>query len=214
MKRVLELYGAEPRTDGSPTGTSDGRAIAVAQAPVITGEYLDAVVAHAAASAITALDVVGLDYERGLLPDAIERAARLGVGLRCRYVPPDALDAGIRKPALERFRIAVPFATDLHRVDERSVRVSLTRRPSDGGCDASPMSQVDNWSVDFDYGTCACHRETPVFHPSWISARTKYAEPAFASASHRYPRAGPHRLAVHVVDIFGNDGFVIRAVTA
>jgi DNA modification methylase len=210
VTRVLELYGAEPRADGSPIGTSDGRAIAVARAAVVTGEYLDAAVAHAAVSAITDLDVVGLDYERGLLPDAIERAARLGVTLRCRYVPPDA---GIPKPALERFRIALRFAIDLHRVDERSVRVGLTCPPPDGDGDASPMSRVDNWSVDFDYGTCACHPETPVFHPSWTSARTKYAEPAFASPSHRYPELGSHRLAVHVVDVFGNDGVAIRAVT-
>ncbi len=213
VARVLELYGAEPRTDGPLIGTSGGCAVAVAEAAVVTGEYLDAVVAHAALSAVSDLDVVGLDYERGLLPDAIERAARLGVALRCRYVPHDALDAGIRKPALERFRPALPFAIDLHRVGERSVRVGLTRRPPGGGGDASPLSEVDNWAVDFDYGRCACHPETPVFHPSWISARTKYAKPTFASASYRYPNAGSHRLAVHVVDIFGNDGFAIRALT-
>ncbi len=107
----------------------------------------------------------------------------------------------------------MPFAIDVHRVGERSVCVGLTCPPPDGGGNASLPTRVDNWSVDFDYGTCACHPETPVFHPSWTSARTKYAEPARVSASHEYPKAGAHRLAVHAVDIFGNDGFAIRAVT-
>lgn len=210
VMRVLELYGAEPLADGAHfAGARGERAIAVeAAVPVVTRARIDALVEAARARERSRIDVLGLDYELGLLPDALARAASRGVELSCRYIPTDALDAfdgRERRPVAERFRAALAFSLALHRRGERTLAVELTGF-------AAPHD-VDNWAVDFHYGACSLHAGAAVFHPHWTSVKTRFGQPVLSAPPYTYAEPGSYRVAVRVVDAFGNDAFAVRDVS-
>ncbi|MES4793438.1 MAG: hypothetical protein C4321_11085 [Chloroflexota bacterium] len=58
---------------------------------------------------------------------------------------------------------------------------------------------VDYWAIDFDF-------QNDTFMNGWVAYRTrKDRRLSLRSDAHRYPAPGTYRVAVKVVDIFGND---------
>ena len=78
---------------------------------------------------------------------------------------------------------------------------------------------IDYWAVDFDYGTkqeVIRIKENGeekqvwtggyIFQNEWQSYRTRRDRKLeLSSASHEYPEAGSYKIAIKVIDIFGND---------
>jgi DNA modification methylase len=67
---------------------------------------------------------------------------------------------------------------------------------------------IDYWAVDFDFGS------GPNFESEWQSFRTRKARTLeLTSREHTYQVPGCHRIAVKVIDIFGNEtGAVVEVV--
>ena len=85
---------------------------------------------------------------------------------------------------------------------------------------------VDYWAVDFDYSTPELLTEVVgdvevrrttgnyIFENEWQSFRTRKDRTLeLTSAAHQYPKKGAYRIAVKVIDIFGNDTTKVIGVT-
>ncbi|MDR2489017.1 MAG: site-specific DNA-methyltransferase [Desulfovibrio sp.] len=88
--------------------------------------------------------------------------------------------------------------------------------------------RVDYWSVDFDFGSRQGISHTPpreggeitelwaneyIFDNTWCSFRTKHDRRLeLQSAFYDYPEAGRKKIAVKVVDVFGNGAIVVLDV--
>ncbi len=205
------------------------------------------------------VDVLGFEFEMGLVPYLADEARQKGVGISLKYIPKDVFD----KRAVERGQVKfydVAYVELKPAVQLRRVQVELTDfgvfyrqddleslgetlRPGGGKVtvengqvvkiskDKSGVVRreiltgkwtdwIDYWAVDFDFGRRPevvrvrgdDGRETEVrtgsfiFENEWQSFRTrKDRRLELTSAPHEYEKKGRYKIAVKVIDIFGND---------
>jgi adenine-specific DNA-methyltransferase len=214
IDRVLHLYGAKKENHGIIGGRCGDRLVAVdSSSGIVTERYVRNVLRSADKVGSKSVDVLGFEFEMGLLPEIIEEAGELGIDLRCRYIPRDALDDRRNKPIPERFRCAPSFTIELSRVAKRSVNVRLVSfEPGELTSSLSGLELVDNWAIDFHFGACSKHSAKSTFHPMWWSSRTRSEPITRESPTYVYAKSAAFDIAVRIVDVFGNDAMLVRHI--
>lgn len=268
LNLILNAYRAERVFQSPPFHGRKGNALVLVgpiDAPVTQGQVHEAVEA-CRKMRVSRLDVLGFEFEMGLVPHAQDEARAKGVGLALRYIPKDVFDRraiekgqvvfydvayvevqpvvkggsvtvklkdfgvyyrqediealvadmknGASKVAVEKGQV-VKISKDKSGVVTRDV---LTKNWSDW---------IDYWAVDFDFENRkeivrvvedGKERELwtggYIFENEWQSYRTrKDRSLELASAAHEYAKKGKHKIAVKVIDIFGNDTTKVVEVT-
>jgi DNA modification methylase len=258
---ILTAYKAERAFQSSPFHGRKGGALVLVgpiDAPVTQAQVQEAVSA-ARKLRISKLDVLGFEFEMGLVPHAQDEARAKGVALALRYIPKDVFD----RRAIEKGQITfydVAFVEVQPAVKERSVTVKLkdfgiyyrqedidaltatmkngaSRVTVDSGQVVKIVKEkngvvkrevltkawsdwIDYWAVDFDFENRkeiirlteadGSEREAwtggYIFENEWQSYRTRKDRVLeLSSVTHEYQKPGRYKIAVKVIDIFGND---------
>ena len=207
---------------------------------------------------ISKADILGFEFEMGLVPAIQDEARQKGVTLSLKYIPKDVFD----RRAIERNQVKfydVAYVEIMPKTEGKSIRVqlkdfgvfyrqddldSLGESLKDGGSkvtiDGGQVVKIskdkkgvvtrdiltkkwtdwiDYWAVDFDYEsrkeiiTILEEGEERqvwtgnyIFENEWQSFRTKNERGLeLLSGKHEYPAKGKFKVAVKVIDIFGND---------
>jgi hypothetical protein len=220
---------------------------------------------------VSRCDLLGFEFEMGLLPHAQDEARAKGVSLALRYIPKDVFD----KRAVEKGQVVfydVAYVEVQPIVSGRSVRVKLTdfgvyyrqedvdalvaglkngaskvtveagrvvkiTKDKNGVVSRDVLTKswtdwIDYWAVDFDFesrpetirimmpdASGELRERTQwtggyIFENEWQSFRTRRNRTLeLTSAAHEYPNKGRYKIAVKVIDIFGNDTTKVVGVT-
>lgn len=266
---ILSAYRAERVFQSPPFQGRKGGALVVVgpiDAPVTQGQVHEAVEA-ARKQRISRVDVLGFEFEMGLVPHAQDEARAKGVALALRYIPKDVFD----RRAIEKGQVTfydVAYAEVQPVVNGTSVMVKfkdfgvyyrqedidalLSSMKTGGSKVAVENGQVvkitkdkkgvikrdvltkawsdwvDYWAVDFDFENRkeiiriteadGAEREVwtggYIFENEWQSYRTRRNRALeLTSAAHQYAKKGRYKIAVKIIDIFGNDTTKVVEVT-
>ncbi|MGH7986738.1 MAG: site-specific DNA-methyltransferase, partial [Candidatus Binataceae bacterium] len=257
---ILSAYKAERVFQMPPFHGRKGPA-AVVVGPIdapVTLAQVNEVIAECRRKRISKADVLGFEFEMGLVPAVQDDAKTKGVGLSLKYIPKDVFD----KRAVEKGQVKfydVAYVEVLPKVKGTIATVSLKdfgvfyqqdeldslgEKLKPGGSKVTVEAGqvvkitkdkknkitrevitkkwtdwIDYWAVDFDYGSRreiirmvenGSEREVwtgnYIFENEWQSYRTRKDRTLeVISAEHDYKMKGRYKIAVKVIDIFGND---------
>lgn len=205
---ILKLYGAEPIAGSSHIHGKKGNAlvyIGAVDAPVTIQEVTDAL-KDTKDMGQKELHVLGWEWEMGL-NDAIQEVAKqMGVRLKLRIIPMDAIDPqAVGKSDIKFFELAY-FKTD---IESKGLNVKVKLEdfviphtdliPPDVKESIKKWSDwIDYWAVDFEF-------QNDTFNNGWTSYRTKQERKLRLVADYEYPKAGTYKIFVKIIDIFGID---------
>ena len=206
---------------------------------------------------LSQVDVLGFEFEMGLVPEIIDEARLKGITLNLKYIPKDVFD----KRAIEKGQVKfydVAYIDFKPNVIENSVQIELKDYSSfytqddlnqiidnmkkndnkviidngqifkvttkDGIAHHELLTKnwydwVDYWAIDFDFESKkeiitviedGLERQAwtgnYVFENEWQTFRTKKDNKLeLISSKHTYSKKGKYKIAVKVIDIFGND---------
>ena len=267
---ILTAYKAERVFQSPPFhGRKAGALVLVGpiDAPVTQAQVHEAVDA-ARKMRVSKLDILGFEFEMGLVPHAQDEARSKGVALALRYIPKDVFD----RRAVEKGQVVfydVAFVEVQPAVKGQSVTVKLKDfgvyyrqedidalvssmknggvegdgrcRPGRQGVEGQKRDRetrgVDEGVVRLDrlLGGGFRLREPQGNHPAHRSRTARSARPGRAAIfsrtngsptgpartersnwrarAHEYDRKGRYKIAVKVIDIFGNDTTKVVEVT-
>ncbi|HNT36885.1 MAG TPA: site-specific DNA-methyltransferase, partial [bacterium] len=226
------------------------------------------------------VDVLGFDFEMGLVPQAQNEASKKGVHLALKYIPKEVFDREAVRKGHVKFYDAGYLDAALKVLPENKVTITLKGYSIFYQQDADPETLsslktgaskvivengkvvrvskdakgeiskeiltkqwtdwVDYWAVDFNYesrkeiirvverNTLQDSHPSPlpegdkgntengievekwtggyIFENEWQSFRTRKDRTLeLTSAPHQYPKKGKYKIAVKVIDLFGND---------
>ena len=257
---ILSAYKAERMFQLSPFhGKKGSTAVLVGpiDAPVTLAQVNEAIDA-CRRNKISKADILGFEFEMGLVPAIQDEARQKGVTLSLKYIPKDVFD----RRAIERNQVKfydVAYVDIMPKADGKTIRVQLkdfgvfyrqddldslgeSLKPGaskvtiDGGqvvkigkdkngvlsrevLTKKWTDWIDYWAVDYDYES---RKEiitlledgeerqvwtgNYIFENEWQSFRTKNERRLeLMSGKHDYPQKGKYKVAVKVIDIFGND---------
>ncbi len=207
---VLELYGAQPIAGFMHLhGERAGRFVHVGatDAPVTLDE-LERTLEECVASGLTAIDVLGWEWEMGLNPAGKdELAAKHRVAVRLFHIPREVMDKrAVDAGDVHFFELSVvELEAD---IDESTVEVELTGfLPAvDDYMHEKVSGKITRWSDWIDYWSIDFAFDGETFVNQWQAYRTR-KDPTLTLRSdpHEYAEPGEHRVVVKVIDIFGND---------
>jgi len=266
---ILTAYKAERSFQTPPFHGRKGGALVVVgpiDAPVTQGQVTEAV-ESARKLRVSRVDLLGFEFEMGIVPHAQDQARAKGVNLALRYIPKDVFD----RRAIEKGQVVfydVAYVEVLPIVKGHGVSVKLkdfgvyyrqddidaltaemkagASKVTVGAGQVVKVSKdkagivtreiltkawtdwIDYWAVDFNFEN---RRETIriaeendterefwtggyIFENVWQSFRTRKDRTLdMASVTHEYPAKGRYKVAVKVIDIFGNDTTKVIEVT-
>lgn len=265
---ILSAYKAERVFQSPPFHGRKGSTwvfVGPIDAPV-TEAQINEIVASCKKKQISKVDILGFEFEMGVVNFMQDEAKQKGVSLALKYIPKDVFD----KRAVERGQVKfydVAYVEVLPKVKGLSVTVELKDfgvfyRQDDvdvlGGKLKAGASKVtvengqvvkvskdkkgvvsrevltkkwtdwiDYWAVDFEFENkkeiirvVEGEEEKElwtgnyIFENEWQSFRTrKDRSLLLVSAPHEYPKKGRYKIAVKVIDIFGNDTTKVVEVT-
>jgi hypothetical protein len=270
---ILNAYKAERAFQSPPFhGRKAGSLVLVGpiDAPVTQSQVHEAVAA-AQKLKISRVDVLGFEFEMGLVPHAQDEARAKGVSLALRYIPKDVFD----RRAVEKGQVVfydVAFVEVHPAVEGQSVTVTLkdfgvyyrqddvevlVSELKNGGSKVtvdkgqvvkvtkdkngvvkrevltkSWQDWIDYWAVDFHFTSRPetirametdakgeLHERSVrtgnfIFENEWQAFRTRQDRTLeMKTAPHDYSKKGKYKIAVKVIDIFGNDTTKVVEVT-
>jgi len=257
---ILSAYKAERVFQLSPFHGKKGATVVVVgpiDAPVTLAQVHE-VIAECRKKKASKVDVLGFEFEMGLVPIVQDEAKAMGINLSLKYIPKDVFD----KRAVEHGQVQfydVAYAEVLPKLNGKTVTVTLKDfgvfyRQDDLGVLGEKLKPggskvtveggqvvkivkdkkgkverkvltkkwtdwIDYWAVDFDYES---RREiirvvedgsekevwtgNYIFENEWQSYRTRKDRTLeLTSEKHEYEKKGRYKIAVKVIDIFGND---------
>lgn len=270
---ILNAYKAERAFQSPPFhGKKAGSLVLVGpiDAPVTQSQVHEAIVA-AQKLKVSRVDVLGFEFEMGLVPHAQDEARTKGVSLALRYIPKDVFDRrAVEKgqvifydvafvevhPAVKGQSVIVTlkdFGVYYRQDDVEALVASMKNGGSKVTVDKGQVVKVtkdkngvvkrevltkswqdwiDYWAVDFDFTSRAetirvvetdtegkTHERSVrtgnfIFENEWQSFRTRQDRTLeLKTAPHDYPKKGKYKIAVKVIDIFGNDTTKVVEVT-
>ena len=207
---------------------------------------------------ISQVDVLGFEFEMGLVPEIIDEAKTKGITLNLKYIPKDVFDRrAIEKGQVKFYDVAYidfkPYIKDstisielkdycsyytqddlnevIEGIKNKQDKIIIDNgqilkisKDTDGITKQELLTKnwydwIDYWSIDFDYESkkeiitiVEDEKEKEVwtgnyvFENEWQSFRTKKnSKLELTSCSHTYLQKGKYKVAVKVIDIFGND---------
>jgi DNA modification methylase len=258
---ILTAYKAERVFQSPPFhGRRAGALVLVGpiDAPVTQVQVHEAVEA-ARKLRVSKLDIIGFEFEMGIVPRAQDEARTKGVALALRYIPKDVFDRrAVEKGQVVFYDVAFVEVQPISKGRAVTVKLkdfgvyyrqedvdSLVSSMKDGASkvtiDAGKIVKIskdkggaitrevltkkwadwiDYWAVDFDFenrkeiiritegdGTeSEVWTGSYIFENEWQSFRTQRDRGLeLVSAPHEYGRKGRYKIAVKIIDIFGND---------
>ena len=206
---IINLYHAEPVIGFSHLhGRKAGRMVHVGatDAPVTLSEIIEAL-EECSANKLTALDVLGWEWEMGLHDVVGNEARRRGIDLRLLNIPREVMDKRAVEAGDVHFYELAYVETEV-RGQGTEVQIALKDViiPSLELVPLEVRDKVKKWSDYIDYWAVDWDFKEDTFHNQWQSYRTrKHSTLAAESDWHNYPSPGTYKLLVKIVDIFGND---------
>jgi hypothetical protein len=206
---IVKLYHAEPVIGFSHLhGRKAGRMVHVGatDAPVTLSEIIEAL-EECSANKLTALDVLGWEWEMGLHDVVGNEAKRRGIDLRLLNIPREVMDKRAVEAGDVHFYELAYVETE---VRQQGIAVQVALKdfiiPSLELVPLEVRDKVKKWSDYIDYWAIDWDFKEDTFHNQWQSYRTR-KHPTLAAESewHTYPSSGAYKLLVKIVDIFGND---------
>ncbi|MCE2931299.1 MAG: site-specific DNA-methyltransferase [Vampirovibrionales bacterium] len=241
-----------------------GRLVAIGQVNLpVSRLFVEEIINECRQKHITRADVLGFEFEMGLVPHIQEEAKQKGIDLALKYIPRDVFDKRAIeknqvvfhdvsyievKPHVQESKQSTKIAVELtdfsvfysqdaseHRQELRAGkskvivdqgRVIKLAKDKDGEITRTVLTEswtdwIDYWSVDFDYESKqeVIRIQDPatgeweerwtgdyIFENEWQSFRTK--KDRSLELKSVYKEVEPkkrYKVAVKVVDIFGND---------
>lgn len=270
---ILTAYKAERAFQSPPFhGRKAGSLVLVGpiDAPVTQSQVHEAVAA-AKKLRVSRVDVLGFEFEMGLVPHAQDEARGKGVSLALRYIPKDVFD----RRAVEKGQVVfydVAYVEVHPAVKGQSVTVTLkdfgvyyrqddvealvsdlknggskvtvdkgqvvkVTKDKNGVAKREVLTKswqdwIDYWAVDFHFTSRAetirvmeadakgelqersVRTGNFIFENEWQAFRTRQDRTLeMKTAPHDYPKKGKYKIAVKVIDIFGNDTTKVVEVT-
>lgn len=205
---ILKLYGAEPIAGSSHIHGKKGNAlvyIGAVDAPVTIQEVTDAL-KDTKDIGQKELHVLGWEWEMGL-NDAIQEVAKqMGVRLKLRIIPMDAIDPQAAGKGDVKFFELAYFKTE---IESKGLKTKVKLEdfviphtdliPPDVKESIKKWSDwIDYWAVDFEF-------QNDTFNNGWTSYRTKQERKLRLVADYEYPKPGTYKIFVKIIDIFGID---------
>ena len=259
---ILKAYKAEPASGFKIFhGKKSARLVAIGPINLpVTRNFVHEVITECVEKFITKVDILGFEFEMGLVPNVVDEAKEKGVDLSLKYIPRDVFD----KRAIEKNQVVfydVSYIEVKPYIKGKSVSVELidfsvfynqdtianvveqlkngsnkiivengkiikVTKDKDGIVNSEILTKkwtdwIDYWSVDFNYESKKeiIRRKKDnskdveeiwtgdyIFENEWQSFRTKKDRNIeLKTVLHEYPGKGRYKIAVKVVDIFGND---------
>ena len=207
---ILELYGAQPISGFTHLhGERGGRFVHVgATESPVTLDELERTLEECTANGLTAVDVLGWEWEMGLNPAGKDEvAARHHVDVRLFHIPREVMDKrAVDAGDVHFFELSVVEVEAA--IDKSTVEVELTGfLPAvDDYMREKVSDKVTKWSDWIDYWSIDFAFDGETFVNQWQAYRTR-KDPMLTLRSdpHEYDGPGERRVVVKVIDIFGND---------
>ncbi|MCZ2459844.1 MAG: site-specific DNA-methyltransferase [Chitinophagales bacterium] len=205
---ILKLYGAEPIAGSSHIHGKKGNAlvyIGAVDAPVTIQEVTDAL-KDTKDMGQKELHVLGWEWEMGL-NDAIQEVAKqMGVRLKLRIIPMDAIDPQAAGKGDVKFFELAYFKTNIETKGLKAkVKLEDFVIPHTDLISADVKSSIKKWSDWIDYWAVDFEFQNDTFNNGWTSYRTKQERKLKLTADHEYIKAGTYKVFVKIIDIFGID---------
>ena len=229
----------------------------------VTKSIIQDILEECVENTITRVDVLGFEFEMGLIPYIEQDLAEYGVNLILKNIPREVFDKRAVekgqvkfydvaylevKPKVKGKKVSVElqdFVTHYTQDDLMEIEQSLQKSSSkiviengqiikisknnEGILNREILTKIwydwiDYWAVDYDFESKKemiklAEKEKPVwtgnyiFENEWQSFRSKKNNNLeFTSAEYEYTEKGKYKIAVRVVDIFGNDTLQIVEV--
>ena len=207
---ILELYGAQPIAGFRHLhGERGGRFVHVgATDSPVTMDELERTLEECTANGLTAVDVLGWEWEMGLNPSGKEGlAARYRVDVRLFHIPREVMEkSAVEAGDVHFFELSIVEVKAS--IDKAEVEIELTEfLPAVNDHMHEKVSgKVTKWSDWIDYWAIDFAFDGETFVNQWQAYRTrKNPTLTLRSDPHEYGEAGEHHVVVKVIDIFGND---------
>jgi len=205
---ILKLYGAEPIAGSSFIHGKKGNAlvyIGAVDSPVTIQEVTDAL-HDTREMGQKELHVLGWEWEMGL-NDAIQEVAKqMGVRLKLRIIPMDAIDPQAAGKGDVKFFELAYFKVD---IETKGLKVKVKLEdfviPHTDLIDAETKAKITVWSDWIDYWAVDFEFQNDTFNNGWTSYRTKQERKLRLAADHEYKTPGTYKVFVKIIDIFGID---------
>ena len=132
IKMIIEAYHAQPVENLKMFQCKkDDRIVAIGPVTVpVTRDFIEEVIEEAQEKKFTKVDVLGFEFDMGLLPQIIDTAKEKGIELQIKYIPRDVFD----KKAVERNQVVFYNAAYIEaevKKDGNEVTVTLKDFASD-----------------------------------------------------------------------------------
>ncbi|WP_131751111.1 MULTISPECIES: site-specific DNA-methyltransferase [Legionella] len=217
LKFILELYKAEsnPPEFKYLQGRKSHTYIHIGNvdAPITFSEVMEAL-QECKENNITALDVLGWEWELGLNELIHEEAQQFGISLNLLQIPQEVMELSAKdtiKYDIQFFELAFLEVDTL--VQNSTLTVTLTDFiiPNPKLLPVDLKGKIKNWSDFIDYWAVDWlfnrekQRKKDTFHNMSQRYRTRKNPKLDLSLSYDYPTPGNYEILVKVIDIFGND---------
>ena len=205
---ILKLYGAEPIAGSSHIHGKKGNAlvyIGAVDAPVTIQEVTDAL-KDTKDMGQKELHVLGWEWEMGL-NDAIQEVAKqMGVRLKLRIIPMDAIDPQAAGKGDVKFFELAYFKTEIESKGLKAkVKLEDFVIPHTDLIPPHVKESIKKWSDWIDYWAVDFEFQNDTFNNGWTSYRTKQERKLRLVADYEYPKPGTYKIFVKIIDIFGID---------
>lgn len=207
---ILKLYGAAPVAGMQYIHGKKGGAVihvGTIDAPVTIDE-----VAKALDECVSAgqkeLHVLGWEWEMGLNDTVDQVAVERGVRMKLLAIPREVMETqAVDRGDIRFFELAhLDCSIDMRPKRHVAVTLSGFAMSEADGIDPEVLAKIDKWSDFVDYWAVDWDFQNDTFVNGWVAYRTrKERRLTLASDPHAYAALGNYRVAVKVVDIFGND---------
>jgi hypothetical protein len=143
------------------------------------------------------------------LNDTVDQlAVERGVRMKLLAIPREVMEAqAVNRGDIRFFELAhLDCAIEVR--PKRQVAVSLSgfAMSESDGIDPEVLARIEKWSDFVDYWAVDWAFKNDAFVNGWVAYRTrKERRLSLTSDVHTYEAPGTYRIAVKVVDIFGND---------
>lgn len=261
VELILKAYKAEA-VEGMQAfhGKKAGRMVAIGPVNLpVSRLFVEEVINECRQKHITRADILGFEFEMGLVPNILDEAKSKGIDLDMKYIPREVFDKRAVekgqivfhnvsfievKPHIEADKIAVEltdFSVFYNQEIEKEIEETLKNgsnkviitsgqiikitKDRSGIVSKELLTKswtdwIDYWSVDYDFESkkefVSIKNEATgeieeiwtgeyVFENEWQSFRTKKDRSLELTSVFKEVPKGRRKIAVKVVDIFGND---------
>jgi adenine-specific DNA-methyltransferase len=207
---ILKLYGAGAVAGMQHIhGSKAGAAVHVGavDCPVTIDEVAKAL-DECVATGQQELHVLGWEWEMGLNDTVDQLAVERKVRMKLLAIPREVMEPQAIASGSIRFFELAHLDCSVEEKQGREVAVTLSGFAMSGadGIDPEALAKIRRWSDFVDYWAVDWDFQNDTFINGWVAYRTqKDRRLVMTSDSHTYQISGTYRIAVKVVDIFGND---------